>query len=197
MAHSAETEAPNKPAGNRLRLAALTMRRRVVRANAQLTLSQFAETCRIPGKLTRGCNRCATTGSHTAKRVPPVALRDLPGRWREQAGSLEHYGAPGNAATLRAAAAQLEAALRSSDDAPLTLAQAAAVSGYSEDHLARQLREQKIPNVGRPRAPRIRTADLPRKPRAIALAGAVLYDAGADARSLLAARLHHGGEHGE
>ena len=54
----------------------------------------------------------------------------------------------------------------------MTLAQAAVASGYSADHLGREVREGRIPNAGRPHAPRIRRANLPRKrpelPRAIA-----------------------------
>jgi hypothetical protein len=37
------------------------------------------------------------------------------------------------------------------------------VSGYSADYLGRMLRSGSIPNAGRPHAPRIRRADLPRK----------------------------------
>jgi hypothetical protein len=74
------------------------------------------------------------------------------------------YGAAGNAAALDAAADQLEDAFRSDGDDLLTVAQAAAESGYSADHIGRELRSGHVPNAGRPRAPRIRRADLPRKP---------------------------------
>jgi hypothetical protein len=126
-----------------------------------------------------------------------AGVRDLPARWRAEAASLEQYGALGNAVALRSVADQLEAAIGAADATPLTLAQASAASGFSADHLARQLRRRKIPNAGRPHAPRIRAADLPRKNRAIARAGAGPYDVDADARSLLAARLHTGGAHDE
>ena len=46
---------------------------------------------------------------------------------------------------------------------PLTLGEAAAVSGYSRAHLGRLVREGKIPNAGRPNAPCIHQLDLPRK----------------------------------
>ena len=44
---------------------------------------------------------------------------------------------------------------------PLTLREAAGEAGYSEDHLGRLVREGKIPNAGRPGAPRILRANLP------------------------------------
>jgi hypothetical protein len=46
----------------------------------------------------------------------------------------------------------------------LNLQEAAEESGFSSDHLGRLVRDGKIPNAGRPNAPRIRRADLPRKP---------------------------------
>jgi len=55
--------------------------------------------------------------------------------------------------------AELGAALEA-----LSLPQAASESGYSADHLAREVRVGRIPNAGRRGAPRIRRGDLPRKP---------------------------------
>ncbi len=55
---------------------------------------------------------------------------------------------------------ELEAAL---GHTVLTLTEAAATSGYSADHLGHLVREGKIPNAGRPGAPRIALRDLPRK----------------------------------
>jgi len=48
-------------------------------------------------------------------------------------------------------------------DSLLNLTQAAAESGYSADYLGRLVKNGTIPNAGRPNAPRIRRADLPRK----------------------------------
>lgn len=45
----------------------------------------------------------------------------------------------------------------------MTLTQAAEVSGYSDDHLGRLVKDGIIPNAGRPGAPRIRRGSLPRK----------------------------------
>jgi len=92
-----------------------------------------------------------------------MGIRDLPAQWHTQADALERYGAAGNAIALRAAADQLEAALRAADGDVLTIAEAAAASGFSRDHLGRLLRAGAIPNVGRPHAPRVRKSDLPRK----------------------------------
>jgi hypothetical protein len=64
----------------------------------------------------------------------------------------------------------------------LTLRQAAEVSGYSEDHLGRQVLQGKIPNAGRKGSPRIKTGDLPRR---IVRTGPRLYDPVTDARNLL------------
>ena len=49
----------------------------------------------------------------------------------------------------------------------LNLREAAEESGYSADHLGRLVREGKVPNAGRPNAPKIRRADLPRKASAL------------------------------
>lgn len=83
--------------------------------------------------------------------------------WRERAAMLRRYGAREAAETLEAVTAELEAALRAARDELLTLEAAARVSGYSADYLGRLVREGKIPNAGRPHAPKIRRADLPRK----------------------------------
>jgi hypothetical protein len=71
--------------------------------------------------------------------------------------------------SLRAAADQLEAAFRANAQDSLTLAEAERESGYSRQHLARMVRKGTLTNVGRPRSPRVRRGDLPRKPRRLAL----------------------------
>jgi hypothetical protein len=79
------------------------------------------------------------------------------------------------------------------------LTDAANRSGYSRDHLARLVRQHRIPNSGRRGAPRVRLRDLPIRPGVTpepdAHAGddADLthrcYDPGTDARSLASRRL--------
>jgi len=95
---------------------------------------------------------------------------ELPAVWRRQAAELRQWAAAESAAVaLERAADQLDDALRRQDDEPLTLMQAAAESGYSVDHLGRQISRGKIPNVGRRNAPRVRRADLPKKSTALRL----------------------------
>ena len=53
--------------------------------------------------------------------------------------------------------------LRQRDETTLTLTDAAKESGYSTDHLGRLVRDGKIPNAGRPGAPRVALRHLPRK----------------------------------
>lgn len=82
--------------------------------------------------------------------------------WRRRAAVLEPY-APASARAFEECAQELERALAGHADQVLTLAEASAFSGYSVDHLARLIRQGKLRNWGRPRAPRLRRGDLPRK----------------------------------
>lgn len=75
------------------------------------------------------------------------------------------------------------------ENEPLSLTRASMESGYSADHLGRLVREGKLTNVGRRNAPKVRRADLPRKPsRRLASPLSHSYDPSTDARSLLARR---------
>jgi len=93
---------------------------------------------------------------------------DLPGHWRHRASDLEAF-APAAAAAFREAAETLEATLMRAADELLNLEQAAVVSGFSADHLGRLVRDGRIPNRGRPNAPRVRRGDLPKKAGAVPL----------------------------
>jgi len=73
---------------------------------------------------------------------------------------------------------------RASRERLLTLREASALSGYSVDHLARLVRQSTIPNAGKARSPRIRLADLPRRPKSFDQKRKGSYDVNADARSL-------------
>lgn len=86
----------------------------------------------------------------------------LPGLWRTRAKALKRFIAP-VAEAFEEAAAELDAALNERSVETLTLRQAARESGYSEGWLGRMVKAGKIRNVGRPHAPRILRADLPRK----------------------------------
>ena len=87
----------------------------------------------------------------------------LPDSWPTQARTLREYGGETPAVALESCVAQLEAALRRRDETTLNLTDAARESGYSADHLGHLVRDGKIPNAGRPGAPRIARRHLPRK----------------------------------
>ena len=95
-----------------------------------------------------------------------ASVEVLPGAWRKQAKALRRYGGDTPAVALDRCADDLEATLRERDETTLSLVEAAKESGYSADHLGRLVRDGKIPNAGRPGAPRIARAHLPRKAQA-------------------------------
>ena len=91
----------------------------------------------------------------------------LPSAWRQKADWLRRY-APEVAAAFAQCATDLQAALDVAASELLTLREAAQVSGYSADHLGRLIREGRLQNHGRPRAPRLCRAELPHKAPAVA-----------------------------
>ena len=79
----------------------------------------------------------------------------------------EAFGAELQARALEWAALQVERALRDESEQLLTLPQAAELSGYHPDSLARMVRDGQIPDLRPPNSKamiRIRRADLPIKP---------------------------------
>lgn len=79
----------------------------------------------------------------------------------------EAFGAEPQARSLEWAALQIEKAMRDESDQLLSLPQAAAISGYHPDSLARMVREGQIPDLRPPNSKgpiRIRRGDLPIKP---------------------------------
>jgi len=114
------------------------------------------------------------------------SARELPPLWRRRAAELRPF-AEAAARAFEVAAAELAASLAQADEELLTLKEASRESGYSADHLARRVREGAIANAGRPHAPRIRRADLPRR-APVAPGARSGYDVAADARELLSAR---------
>jgi len=112
---------------------------------------------------------------------------DILAKWQAEAAALDHRNAlvPGGA-LCREFLADLEAVIQSEAEEVLTVDQAAVESGYSKEHIARMVRQGTVPNAGRKQAPRIRRADLPRKPgRLLAPSQRVSYDPTTDARDLL------------
>ncbi len=70
----------------------------------------------------------------------------------------------------------------------LTLTEAARLRGCSVGHIGRLVRQGKVPNVGRPHAPRVRAGDLPKRAKNLAGPTIERYDPIADARSLRSRR---------
>lgn len=116
-----------------------------------------------------------------------AALRE---RWQARRDELRRLHALVDGAVLcDELLAELDRLTDSAASEALSLTRAAAESGYSADHLGRLVREGKLANVGRPNAPRVRRADLPRKPaRRLASPAVHSYDPSTDARFLLARR---------
>ena len=89
---------------------------------------------------------------------------DLPPEWLATAKVFREHAEERVAIAYERCATHLEEALVRAGEEPLSLQEAAEESGYSADHLGRLVRDGKLPNAGRPNAPRIRRADLPSKP---------------------------------
>lgn len=97
-------------------------------------------------------------------------VSDLSALWRSHAVRLRELAGPateGSAHVYERVADELEAALRWQAEQLLTLDEAHAESGYTADHLGREVRKGRIPNAGQKGAPRIRRGDLPRKAGAL------------------------------
>jgi hypothetical protein len=134
------------------------------------------------------------------RRSPAAApLDDLRAKWRARRDEFARFRASVDGATLcDELLAELESAIQARGDTTLTLSDASSVSGYTVDHLARLIRQGRIPNGGRPGAPRIRVRDLPVRPDRSeddATSSTRRYDPRTDARSLSNRRL--GVSHGQ
>lgn len=140
---------------------------------------------------------CASRTSRYLQNVPRVhvvlrgkmdSLERTLANIRSKAVELrDTFGDERQARAIEWAASLVERALQEQADERLTLAEASARSGYSPDHLARLIREGRLPNAGRPHAPRIRAGDLPRRsPRhnVVVTNGPRPYDPLADARAI-------------
>lgn len=91
-------------------------------------------------------------------------LERLAEEWEAEAELLRRRGAPGQADALTSAAEDLRERLLEWEREPLTVADAAGESEYSERHLRELVSEGRIPNAGEDGSPRIRRGDLPAKP---------------------------------
>jgi len=90
----------------------------------------------------------------------PLAPDDLIEAWRAQAAQYDRDGVTVGARLLERVADELEAI---AGGEIVTLAEAAARSGYTPDHLRRLVKAGRLTNVGRRHAPRYRARELPRK----------------------------------
>lgn len=90
-------------------------------------------------------------------------LEALADSWREDAERFREYGAETLATACERHADDLEDSLREWVLEPLTVADAADESGYSERRLRELLSDGTLPNAGRAGAPRIRRCHLPAK----------------------------------
>lgn len=122
---------------------------------------------------------------------------EIVAQWTARRAEMARFRAAVDGATLcDAILTDLETIRNTGGRELLSLREAATLSRYSVDHLARLIREGSIPNAGRKGAPRIRRQDLPRRPRADLPHGSSnAYDPAADARSLISRR--NGGAHGD
>jgi hypothetical protein len=92
--------------------------------------------------------------------------------------------------------AEFDAAMAASEAELLSLAHAAAQSGYSSDHLRRLARIGAINVHRRGRRLFFRAADLPKKPNSLDRIGKQSYNPHADARRLAVRRIHGRANHG-
>jgi hypothetical protein len=105
--------------------------------------------------------------------------------WRGLAQTLRQEGDERGAALIDRRAAELDAWLHDQAGAAASVQTAAAATGYSEDHLRRQITRGEVPNVGVKHKPAIRRGDLrPKHARSLAPPGKQSYNANADIRLL-------------
>jgi hypothetical protein len=106
-------------------------------------------------------------------------------KWRELAEVLKAEGCPEVAAARERCATELETVLHAQQSEALSIDQAAVESGYNADYLRRLLRTTPALNAGRAGKPLILRRDVPRKAKSLVRGIAELYDASADAQSLM------------
>jgi hypothetical protein len=97
-------------------------------------------------------------------RGPLKVLGSLPNQWRTEAAMVRRLGADAQAKTLEKCAADLEAREREEQLSLVTLREAEGLSGFTYSALEKMVRTGRLPNAGTKYRPRLRVADLPRKP---------------------------------
>jgi hypothetical protein len=115
-----------------------------------------------------------------------AGLADLMRKWEEDAVTLARYLDARGAEVCRMHIVELREAMRAEGEQQLTLSEAAARSGFSEDYLRHKVADGKIPNAGQKGALRILRRDLPRKLGARRTVGGSAEAAAADILGSLA-----------
>jgi len=88
-----------------------------------------------------------------------ILLKD----WQAEAEMLRRRGADSQAGAIESMVEEVQTSYLQYFDEGLPLKQASEESGYTADHLGRQVRNGRIPNAGRRGAPQILRRHLPRK----------------------------------
>jgi hypothetical protein len=105
--------------------------------------------------------------------------------WRSLATTLRTEFDERGAAVIERRAHELENWIAAKSEDAVSVADASDATGYSPDHIRRQLSSGNLPNVGEPGRPRIRRGDLrPKRGRKLAASAAESYDVAADVRAL-------------
>jgi len=120
----------------------------------------------------------------------PEQLNEILEKWHNRKAEYSRLHAHVDAAALVAEVIEdLTAAARAEESTTLTIAQAAAKSGYSAEHIRRLIAKGHIPNAGRKGAPRVPSAAVRKRRRPeVASNTKRPYDPDADVRLLQGAR---------
>ena len=112
--------------------------------------------------------------------------RDLIARWSARRADFARLHALVDGSSLiDEILSDLEQLAARTDEEGLTLAQASKRCGYAPDSLSRLIRQEKLTNIGRRGAPRVRASELPKRPsNKLAEHGSRPYDPSTDARLL-------------
>ncbi len=129
----------------------------------------------------RDTRACGSGGQRSLDRVVL--------QWRDEADTLRRRGAAAQAVVLESCAEELELALRQRHDELLSIKEAAAESGYSEETLRRKARKGELPaerSNGKKSHLKLRRGDLPTKTmrRNAASSSHVPYNPEEDARDI-------------
>ena len=122
-------------------------------------------------------------------RTELVQLRSAMDAWKREKRAhidvLRAYKCEREALNLERLLDELDAVERKDADAPVTIAQAAEISGFHADTIRHKIAAGELENIGKKHSPRVRVGALPMKAKR---AASTAYDPSADALSLLTKR---------